>query len=76
MDDRRPGDTPASHEWFREPTPREHRIGAGLFISFGVFFLLLFFLQSGWWFRWVILVLAVFSLLRGLRHAYKSAARR
>ena len=45
----------AEPEWFREPTPREHRIAAGLFIGFGLFFIALFFVQVHWWFRWVIL---------------------
>jgi hypothetical protein len=58
--------------WFREPTRREHAIAAGLFIGFGGFFTLLFLLQSGWWFRWVILGLAVFSIMRGLRHLIRS----
>jgi hypothetical protein len=54
--------------WFREPSRREHRIGAALFIGFGIFYLLLFFVLRGWWFRWVILTLAVLSVMRGLRH--------
>jgi hypothetical protein len=58
----------ADPTWFREPTRREHRIGAALFIGFGVFYLLLFFVLRGWWFRWVILGLAVFSTVRGLKH--------
>jgi hypothetical protein len=55
-------------EWFREPTPREHRIAAALFIGFGVFFVLLFSVQGGWWFRWVILGLGVISIIHGARH--------
>lgn len=62
-------DEAADPNWFREPTPREHRIAAALFIGFGVFFVLLFFVQSGWWFRWVILGLGVISTIHGVRHA-------
>jgi hypothetical protein len=56
-------------EWFREPSRREHRIAAGLFIAFGVFFVMLWVVQRGWWFRWVVLGLGVYSILHGLRHA-------
>ena len=66
-------ETESDSRWFREPTPREHRIGAALFLGFGVFFLLLFVIQRGWWFRWVIAFLAVLSLVRGLRHALRAA---
>jgi hypothetical protein len=59
-------------DWFREPTAREHRIAAALFGGFGVFFVLLFLVESGWWFRWVILVLGVFSTIRGVRHALRA----
>ncbi|CAN5495540.1 hypothetical protein BH09PLA1_BH09PLA1_33920 [soil metagenome] len=59
----------ADPEWFRAPTPREHRIAAALFIGFGVFFALLFLLEAGWWFRWVILGLGVISTWHGVRHA-------
>lgn len=62
----------ADPEWFREPTPREHRMGAALFVAFGVFFALLFVVLGGWWFRWVILGLAVLSTLHGLWHAAAS----
>ena len=60
-----------SHDpaWFREPTPREHRIAAALFAGFGVFFVLLFVVLAGWWFRWVILGLAVVSVLYAMGHA-------
>lgn len=58
----------AHPEVFRGPTRREHRIAAGLFIGFAVFFGLLFVVLAGWWFRWVIAVLAVYSFLHGLRH--------
>lgn len=54
--------------WFRRPTRREHWIAAGLFIGFGVFFLLLFIVQAGFWFRWVVLGLGVISIVHGLRH--------
>ena len=56
-------------EWFREPSPREHRIAAWLFIGFAVAFVLLFFVLRGWWFRYAILGLAVYSFLYGWRHA-------
>lgn len=48
--------------WFREPSPRERRIGAGLFLGFGIFFGALAWVQRGWWFAWVILGLGVVSL--------------
>jgi hypothetical protein len=56
-------------EWFREPTAREHRIAAALFVSFGVFFVLFFFVTAGFWFRWVTLVLGIYSILHGMHHA-------
>ena len=65
----------ADPDWFREPSPREHRIAAALFIGFGIFFALLFFVQSGWWFRWVVLGLGVISTLHGLRHALDARKR-
>jgi hypothetical protein len=62
-------ETPIAHpEVFRGPTPREHRIAAGLFVGFAVFFVLLFVVLSGWWFRWVFLGLAGYSFLDGVRH--------
>ena len=71
-------DQPPEHadpDWFREPSPREHRIAAALFVGFGVFFVLLFIVQSGWWFRWVVLGLGVISALHGLRHALDARKR-
>lgn len=59
-------------DWFRPPSAREHRIAAALFIGFGVFFALLFVVLSGWWFRWVILILAAISIVHGTRHAIDS----
>lgn len=56
-------------DWFRPPTRREHVIAAGLFVAFGLFFLALFVVVSGWWFRWVIAGLGVYSILHGLGHA-------
>ena len=53
---------------FRAPTPREHRIAGWLFIAFAVFFVMLFFVLQGWWFRWVIVALGVYSFLYGVRH--------
>ena len=58
----------ADSQWFREPTQREHRMGAWLFGGFGVFFLLLFLVERSWGFRWVILGLGVISLFRGTYH--------
>jgi hypothetical protein len=60
--------TSADPDWFRPPTRREHAIGAALFVGFGIFFVLLFVLLRGWWFRWVVLTLGVYSIIRGLRH--------
>jgi fatty acid desaturase len=62
----------ADPDWFRQPTPREHRIAAALFIGFGIFFALLFLVQAGWWFRWIILGLGVISTVHGIRHALGS----
>jgi hypothetical protein len=60
----------AAHpEWFRGPTRREHWLAAALFVAFGVFFMLLFVVTAGWWFRWVTLALGVYSILHGLGHA-------
>jgi fatty acid desaturase len=58
----------ADPDWFRAPTPRERRIAAALFIGFGISFLALFVVLSGWWFRWVILVLGGYSIVAGVRH--------
>jgi hypothetical protein len=55
-------------EWFRPPNPRERKIAAALFIGFGLFFVALFVVLSGWWFRWVILALGGYSILEGIRH--------
>jgi predicted membrane protein len=59
----------ANPEWFREPTRREHWIAAGIFVGCGLFFLMMFFVLAGWWFRWVIIVLGIYSMIHGLRHA-------
>ena len=64
----------ADPEWFREPTRKERWFAAGLFVAFGVFFVLLFFVTAGFWFRWVTLGLGLYSILHGLGHA--RAARR
>jgi fatty acid desaturase len=66
----------ADPDWFREPSVREHRIAAALFVGFGLFFILLFIVQAGWWFRWVVLGLAVISIIHGLRHFGDSRAPR
>ncbi len=58
-----------SLEWFRAPSRREHWIAAGLFVGFGVFFVLLSVVNRGWWFGWVILLLGVWSLAHALGHA-------
>ena len=59
----------AHPEWFREPTRREHWIAAALFVGFGVFFVLLFLVTYGFWFRWVTLGLGLYSVVHGLGHA-------
>jgi hypothetical protein len=59
----------ADPAWFRGPTRREHWLAAALFVAFGVFFVLLFFVTAGWWFRWVTLGLGLYSILHGLGHA-------
>ena len=64
----------AAHpDWFRGPSRREHWLAAGLFVAFGVFFVLLFVVTAGWWFRWVTLGLGVYSVLHGLGHARDAA---
>ena len=59
---------PADADWFRPPTRREHAIAAALFVGFGCSFILLFIVLRGWWFRWVILALGIWSIIRGCRH--------
>src|SRR2546430_11720040 len=61
-------DKTSDPNWFRAPSRRERRIAAAFFIGFGLFFIALFVVLSGWWFRWVILVLAGYSIFEGLRH--------
>jgi hypothetical protein len=63
-----PSDQDADQSWFRPPTPREHRIAAALFMGFGLFFVLLFVVEAGWPFRWVILALGLISILHSLNH--------
>jgi hypothetical protein len=58
----------AHPDWFREPTVRELKLGAGLFAGFGVFFVLMFFVEKDWGFRWVLLTLGAVSIVRGLWH--------
>ena len=53
---------------FRAPTKREHTIAAWLFIGMAFGFFLLFYVLSGWWFRWVILAIGGYSFLDGVRH--------
>jgi len=55
--------------WFREPSRRERKIAAGLFVGFGLFFLVLAWVQRGWWFAWVILGLGGISMWVAARHA-------
>ncbi len=70
MSDRHPDERPAADEqWFRPPNRKEHVLGAWLFIGFGVFFLAMSYLFAGWLFRWVLLVLGIYSTWHGLRHA-------
>jgi hypothetical protein len=64
----------ADPRWFRPPSRRERWMAAGLFVGFGVFFVLLFFVTAGFWFRWVTLGLGFYSVLHGLGYA-RSAAR-
>jgi hypothetical protein len=61
--------TDDSTEWFREPTRREHWIAAALFTGFGVFFVALFVVLEGWWFRWIVLVLGLYSIAHAIGHA-------
>jgi hypothetical protein len=78
MDEPRPKPAPdppgeiADPAWFREPTRREQWLGAGLFSGFGLFFLLVFYLQPTSIFRWFILGIGIISIGRGLRHAIKA----
>jgi hypothetical protein len=60
--------------WFREPSKRERRIGAALFVGFGVFFIALSWVQRGWWFAWVILGLGVVSLWYAGHQAMRSGS--
>lgn len=62
--------------WFRDLNRRERWIAGGLFIGFGVFFVLLFVVQRGWWFRWVVLLLGLISILHGVRHALHASGRK
>ena len=72
-----PGPSPevANPQWFREPTRKEHWLAAALFVAFGVFFVLLFVVTAGFWFRWVTLGLGLYSILHGLRHALDARRR-
>jgi hypothetical protein len=71
-----PASEAADPQWFREPSRREHWLAAGLFVVFGVFFVLLFVVTAGFWFRWVTLGLGVYSILHGVRHARRAAGAR
>lgn len=77
MDDPAPpslSDSDADPQWFRQPTRREHWIAFALFLGFGVFFALLFWVTAGWWFRWVTLGLGVWSVLYAFGHARDAKA--
>jgi hypothetical protein len=63
-----PPPTPHQPDWFREPTPREHKIAAALFLGFGLFFFALSFVWRGVWFGWVIAALGIWSLIVAHRH--------
>jgi hypothetical protein len=69
MDDRPNQADQSAAGWFRDPTRREHKIAAWIFIGCGLFFGMMFFVLAGWWFRWVILGLGVYSCVHGLSHA-------
>jgi hypothetical protein len=72
FDDRPKSESPPEHAdagWFRSPNRREHYIAAWLFVGFGLFFAVLFWVERNFWFRWVVLALAVWSVWHGLRHA-------
>ena len=64
----------AEVQWFRPPTRREHGIAAALFLGFGLFFVLLFVVLAGWWFRWVTLVLSLVSVAYALSHVADARA--
>ena len=64
----------ADPQWFREPSRREHWMAFALFLAFGVFFVLLFYVTAGWWFRWVTLGLGFYSVLYAIRHARQARA--
>jgi len=66
----------AHPELFRAPTVREHRIAAALFVGFAVAFFMLFVVLQGWWFRWVIAGMGVWSLVVGVQHARDARAAR
>jgi hypothetical protein len=65
-------DDSGHQDWFRAPNRREHLIASLLFVGFGIFFILLFVVLWGWWFRWVILILAAISIMHGIQHAIDS----
>jgi hypothetical protein len=67
-EERREDDELSDPNWFRAPTVRERRIAGALFIGFGAFFIALFIVLSGWWFRWVILGLGGYSMVIGVKH--------
>ena len=48
-------------------------MGGFLFLGFGLFFILLFPVLSGWWFRWVMLILGIWSIGRAAWHFIRSA---
>jgi hypothetical protein len=58
--------------WFRQPTPREHRIASMLFGGFGLFFIAFSFVLTGSWFQWLFLILGAFSVVRAGWHFIRS----
>jgi hypothetical protein len=72
MEEQDPKPLRGDPSWFREPTGREQWIGFGLFLGFGIFFLLFYYVERDTGYRWVILGLAVVSLGRSLRHGIKA----
>lgn len=78
MDPSEPQHELAHPDGFREPTAREHRVGAAIFLGFSIFFVLFFVFSRGWWFRWVLMGLAMYSFLYALRQwrDARSASRR
>ena len=56
----------AHPDWFREPNARELLVGIGLFLGFGIFFILSFILGKDWGFRWLFLIFGIISTVRSM----------